>query len=92
MVLPLFREGSTQEVRQEIDPVPDYIPPGAEGPPLTMISPKPHAFLNSTYANQERQQTIEGPQPVMMNAADAAARAIVPGDPVRVFNGTGSFR
>jgi len=56
-----------------------------------MISPKAHAFLNSTYANQARQQRIEGPQPVFMHPDDAAARGIADGQPVRVFNDLGSF-
>ncbi len=92
MVLPLFREGSAEEPDwHPLDPLPDYIPPGDAVHPLTMVSPKPHAFLNSTYANQERQRTIEGPQPVLMNGADAAARAIAHGRQVRVFNDLGCF-
>jgi anaerobic selenocysteine-containing dehydrogenase len=72
LVLPLFREGLAEPVDQDpVDPLPDYKPPGPGHHPLTMISPKAHAFLNSTYANQTRQRTIEGPQLVLMSVGDA---------------------
>ena len=92
LVLPLFREGLADTGGSHpVDPVPDYVPPERSLRAFTMISPKAHAFLNSTYGNQARQRTIEGPQPVLMNSADATARAIVEGQPVRVFNDLGSF-
>lgn len=91
-VLPLWREGYTGDVTpRPLDPVPDWVPvetPG--GWPLTLLTPKSHAFLNSQYANQDRQRTIEGPQPVLMNAGDAAARQVQTGQRVRVFNDLGS--
>ena len=92
LVLPLFREGAPDDgAAPDVDPVPDYIEPAPAAYPLTMISPKAHAFLNSTYANQARQQRIEGPQPVFMHPGDAAARRIADGQPVRVFNDLGRF-
>src|SRR5581483_4447356 len=76
LVLPLFREGAPPEGSAEVDPVPDYTEPAPDGYELTMISPKAHAFLNSTYANQTRQRRIEGPQPVFLHPADAARRGV----------------
>jgi anaerobic selenocysteine-containing dehydrogenase len=83
-----------------VDPVPDYIPPfesPASSPdlaqryPLSIISPKPHAFLNTQYANETAKQHRQGQQKVFMHPGDAAARAIRSGDLVRVFNERGSF-
>ena len=91
LVLPLFREGAPPEGSAEVDPVPDYTEPAPDGYELTMISPKAHAFLNSTYANQTRQRRIEGPQPVFLHPADAARRGVADGQRVRVFNDLGSF-
>ncbi|HVW33630.1 MAG TPA: molybdopterin dinucleotide binding domain-containing protein [Acidimicrobiia bacterium] len=92
LVLPLFREGAPPGAAGAgVDPVPDYVEPAPAGYELTLISPKAHAFLNSTYANQSRQRRIEGPQPVFMHPADAGARGIADGQPVRVFNQLGGF-
>jgi anaerobic selenocysteine-containing dehydrogenase len=61
-VVPVWR--SMYEAMQSgdpLDPVPDYIPPyesPASNPvlagryPLSMVSPKPHAFLNTQYGNE----------------------------------------
>jgi anaerobic selenocysteine-containing dehydrogenase len=60
-VLPLFRQGSNEfQPGEPIDPLPNYIPP-RESPstnparaqlyPLNLLSPKSHAFLNSTFGN-----------------------------------------
>ena len=52
-----------------IDPLPDYIPPFelpgsnpelAKRYPISLISPKPHAFLNTQYANEERPAAAAG--------------------------------
>lgn len=92
-VLPLFREGYTAEVEpRPLDPVPDWVPPEYDPRfPLTLLTPKAHAFLNSQYASHVRQATIEGPPKVMVNAGDAAYRDIRTGDPVWVHNDTGIF-
>lgn len=83
-----------------VDPVPDYIPPFesvrsnpelAERFPLSIISPKPHAFLNSQYGNAADKQQVQGGQRVFIHPADAAERGIGEGDVVRVFNDRGSF-
>jgi anaerobic selenocysteine-containing dehydrogenase len=84
-----------------IDPLPDYIPP-FESPdsnpelaakyPLSIVSPKPHAFLNSQYGNASDKQAVQGMQQVFIHPADAAERGIAAGDLVRVFNDRGTFQ
>lgn len=101
-VIPVWR--SMYEAMQPgdpIDPLPDYVP-ALESPatspdlaatyPLSIVSPKPHAFLNSQYANQDDKREIQGDLCVFIHADDAAARGISEGDVVRVFNERGSFQ
>ncbi len=85
---------------EDLDPLPDYLesrespatnPELAAKYPLSIISPKSHAFLNSCYANMDGQQKAQGEQFVMMNAADANARKVKEGDTVKVFNDRGAF-
>lgn len=83
-----------------IDPLPDYVPP-RESPatnpelaakyPLNIISPKSHAFLNSCYANMEKQRKSQGDQFVMINPVDAKSRGLQDGSAVKVFNDRGEF-
>lgn len=83
-----------------VDPVPNYIPP-AESPehnpgqsaryPLSLLSFKAHAFLNSQYANEPMQQKRQGEQLILINPKDAGPRGITSGSYVRVFNDRGSF-
>lgn len=84
-----------------VDPVPDYVPPFespqsnpelAQRYPLSIISPKPHAFLNSQYGNAADKQKVQGRQQVFIHPTDAAERGITEGDMVRVFNDRGSFQ
>ncbi|MGQ0698446.1 MAG: molybdopterin-containing oxidoreductase family protein [Panacagrimonas sp.] len=100
-VLPTFRQGSNDH--QDGSPVPalpTYCPPresgssdpgGAARYPLAMMSPKSHAFLNSTYGNHRRQGSREGEQKVFLHPTDAGARGIRSDDVVRVQNDRGSF-
>jgi anaerobic selenocysteine-containing dehydrogenase len=101
MVLPLFRQGHMgDQPGQEIDPLPNYIPPN-ESPgtnadlaaryPLNMLSPKSHAFLNSSYGNLDEQLHHAGEQMVMINPDDAATRGINDGDTIKVFNDRGAI-
>ena len=85
---------------EDLDPLPDYLesrespatnPELAAKYPLSIISPKSHAFLNSCYANMDGQQKAQGEQFVMLNAADANARKVKEGDTVKVFNDRGAF-
>ncbi len=83
-----------------LDRLPDYVP-SRERPetnpelakkyPLNIISPKSHGFLNSCYANMDRNQKVQGEQFVMINAVDADQRGIKEGDKVQVFNDRGAF-
>jgi anaerobic selenocysteine-containing dehydrogenase len=76
----------------------DYEPPVevaddelAERFPLAMITPKTHLFLNSTFANQQRQHSAQ-PEPfVVLNPDDAGRRQVNDGGRVRVYNERGSF-
>ncbi len=100
-MLPLFRQGyAGDQSGDPLDPLPDYIRPNetpATNPalaaryPLNMLSPKSHAFLNSSYGNLPGQLHHAGEQKVLINPGDAAARNIADGDVVRVFNDRGSF-
>jgi anaerobic selenocysteine-containing dehydrogenase len=100
-VLPLFRQGSNEF--QPGDPVPalpTYVPP-RESPvtnpelaaryPLNVISPKSHAFLNSSYGNLAAQLRVAGEQQVIIHPQDATRRGIRDGQAVRVFNDRGSI-
>ncbi|MDJ0514188.1 MAG: molybdopterin-dependent oxidoreductase [Methyloceanibacter sp.] len=83
-----------------VDAVPNYIPP-EESPevnpelgerfPLNLLSPKPHAFLNTQYGNEKTQQLRQGEQMIVINPDDASSRGISSGSYVHVFNDRGSF-
>ena len=83
-----------------LDDLPDYVP-NHESPqthpqlaarfPLNIVSPKSHAFLNSCYANMTNKQRAQGEQFVLINAADAAPRGILPDSRVRIWNDRGAF-
>jgi anaerobic selenocysteine-containing dehydrogenase len=101
MVLDVWRSGYTEmQVGGYVDPVPNYIPPHeaihseskkAVQFPLNLISPKPHAFLNTQYGNEGPQMKRQGEQRIMINPSDAASRSIANGAYVRVFNERGTF-
>jgi anaerobic selenocysteine-containing dehydrogenase len=100
-VVPVWRsmyEG--MQPGEPIDPLPDYIPPFesagsnpelAKRYPLSIVSPKPHAFLNTQYGNESRQQGRQGEQKVWLHPTDARQRNIGEGTAVRVFNDRGAF-
>jgi anaerobic selenocysteine-containing dehydrogenase len=95
-VVPVWRSGyEAFQPGNPVDAVPNYIPPldgaGSEPLPLSLVSPKPHAFLNTQYANEPTQQRRQGEQLIVINPADAGLRKIAEGDYVRVFNGRGAF-
>ena len=69
-VVPLFRQGyNGDQDGTPVDPLPHYIPPNenpqptpalAKRYPLSLISPKSHAFLNSNYGNLAAQTGRRG--------------------------------
>ena len=59
--------------------------------PLAMISPPARNFLNSTFVNVMSLRGSEGEPTLEMASCDAAARGIVAGQSVRVFNERGSI-
>ncbi|NBU48746.1 MAG: molybdopterin oxidoreductase family protein [Betaproteobacteria bacterium] len=80
--------------------VPDYIPnheSAASTPelaqryPLAMISPPARNFLNSTFVNVRSLRDIEGEPLVEMHPDDAAARSLLDGQTVCVFNDRGRY-
>jgi len=100
-VLSLFRQGSEEfQSGTPVDPLPHYIPPSespatnpglAERYPLNILSPKSHAFMNSSYGNMPQQLHHAGEQSVVLNPDDARERNIGDGMPVVVSNDRGSF-
>ena len=83
-----------------MDPLPAYVPPResvqsapqlAQQYPLAFISPPARNFLNSSFANLQFALKEAGEPTLDIHPADAAARAIVDGDMVRIYNGRGSF-
>lgn len=56
-----------------------------------MLSPKSHAFLNSSFGNLKTQLRHAGEQTAIIHPADAGARGIADGGEVRVFNDRGTF-
>ena len=56
--------------------------------PLELVSPKNHDNMNSTFG--EREDTDRETSVATIHPEDARARRILPGDPIRVFNGRGS--
>jgi anaerobic selenocysteine-containing dehydrogenase len=87
---------SERLARQGLDGLPDHLPnyevPGSSALyPLAMISPPARNFLNSTFVNVQSLRDIEGEPVLELHAGDAAARGIVHGATVRVFNDRGSY-
>lgn len=100
-VLPLFRQGSNEfQDGSPINPVPTYLPPQesidtnpelAKKYPLSLLTPKNHAFLNSGYANIARQLGHAGDEYVVIHPSDARTRGIIEGEQVEVLNARGRF-
>jgi anaerobic selenocysteine-containing dehydrogenase len=88
----------TPSGRGELTPVPVFTAPtesrahAAEGAyPLEFLPRKADNYMNSTFANHPVHQRMEERTAgvLEMHGTDAAARAIVTGDEVEVFNGRG---
>jgi anaerobic selenocysteine-containing dehydrogenase len=89
----------TPSGRGELVPVPVFTAPtesrahASEGEyPLEFLPRKADNYMNSTFANLPQHQRMEARTAgvLEMHGTDAAARAIVTGDEVEVFNGRGS--
>jgi anaerobic selenocysteine-containing dehydrogenase len=85
--------------RDGFDPLPDYAPPAESAEadpelaaefPINLLSPAAHHFLNSSFANLESLQEGEKEPRIWINPEDAAARGIVGGDWLRVWNRRGA--
>jgi len=83
-----------------LEPLPSYIAPYesvssnaelAAKYPLAMISPPARNFLNSSFVNVQSLRATEGEPHLDMHPDDAAARNIVNGATVRIFNDRGSM-
>ena len=88
---------SERLVAQGLDGLPDHVPNyetagSSSAYPLAMISPPARNFLNSTFVNVKSLRSIEGEPLLEIHASDAAARGIVDGSVVRVFNDRGTYR
>ncbi|WP_328825587.1 molybdopterin-dependent oxidoreductase [Tomitella gaofuii] len=94
-VVPLFRQGSNDhQPGDPVDPLPHYIPPRESadtGYRLNLISPKSHAYLNSSAGDQPTQRRVQGEQAVTIHPRDARERGIMDGQYVRVYNDRGQF-
>nr|WP_033289040.1 molybdopterin-dependent oxidoreductase [Amycolatopsis jejuensis] len=100
-VVPLFRQGSTEhQPGNPVDPLPHYIPPResvrtnpelAAAYPLSLLSPKSHAYLNSSDANLEFHRKVQKDPSLLIHPEDAEERGITTGARVRVFNNRGEF-
>lgn len=100
-VLPVFRQGSNDhQDGSPVDALPTYharhesatkTPELAAKFPLSMMSPKSHAFINSNYPNIKRQFAHQGEQFVMISPGDAAKRGIGQNAVVKVHNARGAF-
>ncbi|MDN5857957.1 MAG: molybdopterin-dependent oxidoreductase [Pseudonocardia sp.] len=76
-----------------VDPLPHYVPPRETGEvyPLNLLSPKSHAYLNSSAGDQEMQKRVQGEQTVTIHPQDAQERGIGDGQYVCVRNDRGRF-
>ena len=84
-----------------LDPLPGFVPPvesrwgkDAQRFPLEFLSRKADNYMNSTFANLEGHRKMEARtrQRLEMHPADAEARGIADGDPVRIWNDRGELK
>ncbi len=78
------------------DHVPNYeseqsSPQLAQAYPLAFISPPARHFLNSSFVNVKSLRAVEGEPLLEMHAQDAAARGLVDGQAIEVFNDRGHY-
>lgn len=100
-VLPVFRQGCEEyQPGEPIDPLPTYTPQResvhsnpelAQRYPLSLLSAKPHQFINSCFANLPKHSKLQGAPRVIIHPDDATQRGISEGQVVKVFNDRGAF-
>ena len=98
-VVPLFRQGSNDhQPGDAVDPLPHYIAPRESNDvdlaarfPLNLLTPKSHAYINSSFASQTFHRQAQKEPNVVIHPDDATERGIADGQPVRVFNDRGAF-
>jgi anaerobic selenocysteine-containing dehydrogenase len=94
-VVPLFRQGSNEfQPGGTVDPLPHYIRPRELADTtyrLNLLSPKSHAYLNSSAGDQAYQKRVQGEPTLTIHPRDAEDRGIGDGQYVRVFNDRGQF-
>jgi anaerobic selenocysteine-containing dehydrogenase len=92
---------SEREARAGRDPLPHYAPPHEDPQtkpelaakyPLQLLSPPASPFLNSTFVNVDALRQAAGERTLEIHPTDAAARGVVDGQSVTVFNARGRFR
>ncbi|MEM8810787.1 MAG: molybdopterin dinucleotide binding domain-containing protein, partial [Cyanobacteria bacterium P01_G01_bin.38] len=101
-VLPAFRQGyETYEPGDPVDPLPTYTPQResaqsnpalAKRYPLSLMSAKPHQFVNSCFANLPKHAKLQGGPQLIIHPQDATQRGITDGQLVKVFNDRGTFQ
>jgi anaerobic selenocysteine-containing dehydrogenase len=101
-VVPVFRQGyEVFEPGEPIDPLPTYTaqresiqsnPELASRFPLSLLSAKPHQFINSCFANLPKHLKLQGEARVIIHPDDAITRGIEAGQIVKVFNDRGTFQ
>ncbi len=86
-------ERSPSKIRLSGDrmPVPDGTDPLPDDGRFTLLTPKSHHFLNSTFVNHERLAHMAGPPRVRMSAGDAARLGVSDGASLRLRNEHGEI-
>ncbi len=74
-------------------PAPDAarVPGEVPSDKLRLLTPKPHYFLNSSFANMPRQRKNQGMPVLQMNADDASTRGLIDGNTVMARNDRASL-
>ncbi|WP_036479662.1 molybdopterin-dependent oxidoreductase [Myxosarcina sp. GI1] len=101
-VLPAFRQGFEEyQPGEPVDPLPTYTPQRessqsnpdlASRYPLSLMSAKPHQFINSCFANLPKHAKLQGEPQVIIHPNDAGKRNIAEGQMVKVYNDRGAFQ
>ncbi len=96
LILPAFRQGYTEMTTNEkVDPLPRYYESVEadliEQYPLNLLSPKSHAFLNSSYGNFSRNLNAAGEPFAIIHPDDAKKRTIGDNERIKIYNQRGAI-